>query len=178
LNTTPQMYGYSSLGQAFRLDEGDGLHYNAGGFLLIARYMQNQIDAPTTIAPQGDVAMSTAQNFSNATFGRLDAYRKSGPLSFGNAMAADYKLITKAPVLPPPESQWSIYGEGNYASGSRSSQFVESSFDYSAGGGTVGIEYRVNPELLVGGVFSYSHPTMNLASQQAHNSIDSYEFGG
>jgi phospholipase/lecithinase/hemolysin len=69
LNTTPQIYGFSNLSQAFR---PDGFHYTADGFLLIARYMQNQIDAPTTIAPQGDIAMSTATNFANATFGRLD----------------------------------------------------------------------------------------------------------
>src|SRR5262249_57956357 len=70
-------------------------------FLLIARYMQNQIDAPTTIAPQGDIAMSAATNFTNATFGRLDAYRKSGPFGLGNAMAADYRLVTKAPHSRP-----------------------------------------------------------------------------
>jgi outer membrane lipase/esterase len=175
LNTTPQIYGYSNLAQAFR---PDGTHYTADGFLLIARYMQNQIDAPTTIAPQGDVAMSTAANFTNATFGRLDAYRKSAPLSFGSAMAADYRLVTKfAPPLPA-ENRWSIYAEGNYASGTRNAQFYESSFDYSAGGGTVGVEYRISPDLLVGGVFAYANPSVNLVTQQVHNDINSYQFGG
>jgi len=174
LNTTPQMYGYSNIAQAFR---ADGFHFNAGGFLLIARYMQNQIDAPTTIAPQGDAAMSAATNFTNATFGRLDAYRKSGPFGLGNTMAADYRLVKKAPAPLPTESRWSIYAEGNYASGTRDSQFYQSSFDYSAGGGTAGIEYKISPDLLVGGVFAYSNPTVNLVTQQAHNDINSYQFG-
>jgi outer membrane lipase/esterase len=139
--------------------------------------MQNQIDAPTTIAPQGDIAMSTATNFANATFGRLDAYRKLAPLSFGNAMAADYRLVTKAPPLPA-ENRWSIYAEGNYASGTRDAQFYESRFDYSAGGGTVGVEYRISPDLLVGGAFAYSNPSVNLVTQQVHNDINSYQFGG
>ena len=169
LNTTPQIYGFSNLSQAFR---PDGIHYTADGFLLIARYMQNQIDAPTTIAPQGDIAMSAATNFANATFDHLDAYRK-----WASAMTADYRLVTKAPPLSA-ESRWSVYAEGNYASGTRNAQFYESSFDYSAGGGTVGVEYRISPDLLVGGVFAYSNPSVNLVTQQAHNDINSYQFGG
>ena len=175
LNTTPQIYGFANLSQAFL---PDGLHYTADGFLLIARYMQNQIDAPTTIAPQGDIVMSMATNFANATFGRLDAYRKWAPLSFGSAMtAAEDRLVTKAPPLPA-ESRWSIYAEGNYASGTRNAQFYESSFDYSAGGGSVGVEYRISPDLLIGGVFAYANPSVNLVTQQAHNDINSYQFGG
>jgi outer membrane lipase/esterase len=174
LNTAPQIYGLSNLSQAFR---PDGLHYTAAGFLLIARYMQNQIDAPTTIAPQGDIAMSTATNFANATFGRLDAYRKWSPLSFGSAMPADYRLVTKASPLPA-ESPWSIYAEGNYASGTHNAQFYESSFNYSAGAGTIGVEYRISPDLLVGGVFAYANPSVNLVTQQTHNDINSYQFGG
>jgi outer membrane lipase/esterase len=178
LNTTPQVYGYASLGDAFRLAQGDGLHYNAGGFQLIARYMQNQIDAPTTIAPQGDVAMSLATNFANATFGRLDAYRRSGAFGLGNALEADYRLFKKEPAPLPAENRWSIYAEGNYASGSRNEKFYESSFDYSAGGGTVGVEYKISPDMLVGGVFGYSNPSVDLVTQQVHNDINSYQFGG
>src|SRR5262249_12365064 len=83
----------------------------------------------------------------------------------------------ESPPLPA-ESRWSIYAEGNYASGSRNAQFYESSFDYNAGGGTVGVEYNISPDLLVGGVIAYSNPTVNLVTQQAHNDINSYQFGG
>jgi outer membrane lipase/esterase len=109
--------------------------------------------------------MSTATNFANAMFGHLDGYRKWAPLNFGGAMTADYRLVTKAPPLPA-ESRWSIYAEGNYASGTRNAQFYQSSFDYNAGGGTVRVEYRISPDLLVGGVFAYANPSVKLVTQR------------
>ena len=42
---------------------------------VIATYMANQIDAPTTVVPQGSIATSLASGFSTSVLGRLDAQR-------------------------------------------------------------------------------------------------------
>jgi outer membrane lipase/esterase len=178
LNTTPQMYGYGKLGDAFRLPQGDGLHYNEGGFSLIARYMQNQIDAPTTVAPQGDVAIATANGFANSVLRRLDAYRAFSPFGIQTALVADRGLPTKAPPITPASSPWSVYGEVNYAGGRLDSQLFASNATYHSVGGTLGVEYRVDPNLRVGATFSYAQPNVDLATQNAHNRIDAFQFGG
>ena len=51
-------------------------------------------------------------------------------------------------------------------------------YDYHAVGGTVGIEYRVDPRLRLGAVFGYSAPDVNLDVQNAHDRINSYQLAG
>lgn len=159
----------------------DTIHPTSAGFALIARYMSNQIDAPLTVAPQGDVAMSTAISFENAIFGRLDGYRSFAPYGMGNAMnamAAYRDVPAKARPLQAAASPWSVYGEANYAGGNREAQALLSSYDYRSPGGTIGVEYRVNPNLRVGAVFGYAQPDVNLAVQNAHYKIDAFQIGG
>ena len=157
----------------------DTIHPTSAGFALIARYMANQIDAPLTVAPQGDVAMAMATGFANSVFGRLDAYRSFTPYAMGNAMNAMAAYgPTKAPPRAVAENRWSVYGDVNYIGGSRDSQTFLSSYDYRSVGGTLGVEYKVSPELRAGLVFGYSQPNVNLAVQNAHYNIDAYQIGG
>ena len=158
----------------------DTIHPTSAGFALIARYMSNQIDAPLTVAPQGDVVMSAATSFENAVFGRFDGYRTFAPFGMGNAMNA---FAASMPVKArPPQavaaSPWSVFGEAGFAGGKGDSQAFLSSYDYRSPGGSIGIEYRVNPNLRVGGVFGYAQPNVNLAVQSAHYRIDAFQFGG
>jgi outer membrane lipase/esterase len=126
----------------------DGLHYTEAGFGLIARYMQNQIDAPTTVTPQGSVALGTATNFADGTFGHLDAYRNFGAYGGGGpyaAYAADMRMSVKAaPLVVPEDKRWSAYGEVNYFGGSRDQQFYGGG-NVASYGGTAGVEYLVRP---------------------------------
>jgi uncharacterized protein YhjY with autotransporter beta-barrel domain/phospholipase/lecithinase/hemolysin len=155
----------------------DTIHPTSAGFALIARYMSNQIDAPLTVAPQGDVAMSIATGFAGSIFGHLDAYRTFAPYGgVMNAMAAD--MPTKAMRPPAAASPWTVYGDVAYSGGNRDSQALLSAYNYNAAGGQIGVDYRVRPDLVVGGVFNYSQPNVNLAVQSANYKIDAFQFGG
>ena len=144
---------------------------------LIATYMANQIDAPTTVVPQGRITTSIADGFTTSVLGRLDAYRTFQAFGVGPRSrwppAAD-----QGAGAGPPESRWSIYSDVNYASGSLDRQFLAAGYDYHAVGGTVGIEYRVDPRLRLGAVFGYSEPDVNLGVQNAHDHINAYQFAG
>lgn len=179
LNTNPQQYGFATLAAAFK---PDGLHYTEAGFGLIARYMQNQIDAPTLVAQQGSVVLGTAGSFAESTFGHLDAYRNFSSYGAGGAYAA-YAAYLKAPAKAPPavipdEKRWSVYGELNYAGGSRDGQLFASSANINSFGGTAGVEYLVRPDWKLGGVFSYTQPNVSYSTQSAHLKIDALQFGG
>ena len=54
---------------------------------LVANYMANQIDAPTTVVSQGAIATALATNFTGSVFGRLDAYRTFDQLDMGATSA-------------------------------------------------------------------------------------------
>lgn len=158
----------------------DGLHFTTAGFALIGRYQTNQIDAPLTVAPQGDIAMSIASGFMDSVFGRLDSYRVFSPYGIGsamNAMAADMpvKAARLSPVAPNP---WSVYGNVTYGGGSRDQQFGQSGLTYNAVGGQIGIDYRLSPEWMVGGLFGYAQPNVKLGIQDAREKIDAYQFAG
>lgn len=157
----------------------DPIHPTSAGFALIARYMANQMDAPLTVAPQGDVAMSIATGFIGSAFGHLDAYRTFSAYGAGsamNALAADMPAKAARTVLAP--SPWSVYGDVAYAGGNRDPQAFLSSYNYNSVGGWIGLDYRLSPDLVVGGLFSYAQPNVNLAIQNAHEKIDAYQIGG
>ncbi len=140
----------------------NSVHPTGPAMALIAAYMANQIDAPTTVVPQGSIATSLARGFTASVLGRLDAQRGIP------APAGGFKD-------GGPESGWSVYGDVNYGGGTVERQFLASGYDYGATGGLVGAEYRVNPGLAFGGVFGYSNSTVSLGVQNAHGRVDSYQ---
>ncbi len=154
----------------------NAVHPTSAAMALIATYMANQIDAPTTVVPQGGIAGGIAANFATSVFGRLDAYRTFQAFAPGSGMAMSRAMPTKAPIAP--ESRWSVYGDANYGRGSLERQAFGAGYDYQAVGGTIGIEYRVDPKLRVGAVFGYSAPDVKLDVQNAHDRINSFQFAG
>jgi outer membrane lipase/esterase len=143
----------------------NSVHPTGQAMALIAAYMANQIDAPTTVVPQGSIATSLARGFSTSVLGRLDAQR-SLPVPGEGFKGGG------------PESGWSVYSDVSYGGGNLERQFYAAGYDYDAVGGMVGAEYRVNPRLLFGGVFGYSNSTVSLGVQNARDRIDSYQFAG
>jgi outer membrane lipase/esterase len=141
----------------------NSVHPTGTAMALIARYMANQINAPTTVSPQGAITTGIADGFAGSVFGRLDVSRNFQP--FG-----------AAPLNP--NDRWSVFSNVTYSDGARNGQFYASSYDYSSAGGTFGIDYRVDPNWRVGGVFGYSQPEIKLGVQSAVDNIDAYQFAG
>ncbi len=175
--TDPGLYGFSSVPNCEAGPVGtatqnvpncfyeNSVHPTGAAMALIATYMANQIDAPTTVVPQGSIATSLATGFATTVMGRLDAQRGVPVPAEGLKDGG-------------PPSGWSVYSNANYGGGNLERQFYSSGYDYDAIGGMAGAEYRVNPRLLLGGVFGYSNSTVSLGVQNAHDKIDSYQFAG
>ena len=156
----------------------NSVHPTGAAMALIATYMANQIDAPTTVVPQGAITASLATGFAGSVFGRLDASRTSQPFGIGNAMAMAYAGPTKAPAPVKPEDRWSVYSDFSYASSSLDKQFFNAGYDYHAAGGTFGIEYRYDSKWRLGFALGYSEPDIRLGVQNAHDHVKSYQFAG
>jgi outer membrane lipase/esterase len=156
----------------------NSVHPTGAAMALIATYMANQIDAPTTVVPQGAITASLASGFAGSVLGRLDASRSFQPFGVGNAMAMAYASPTKAITPPKPEDRWSVYSDFSYASSSLDKQFLNAGYDYHAAGGTVGIEYRYDAKWRLGFALGYAQPDATLGVQNAHDHVKSYQFAG
>ncbi|MBB1090076.1 autotransporter domain-containing protein [Rhodopseudomonas palustris] len=153
----------------------NSVHPTGAAMALIANYMANQINAPTTVAPQAGISTGLLGGFSNSVFDRLEASRRFQPYGVNAAMAA---MPSKAVALADPADRWSVFGAASYAGGNRDRQFYAAGYDYGAAGGYLGLEYQFNSNWRVGGVFGYSQPDVKLAVQDARNRIDAFQFAG
>lgn len=179
----PTQYGFDAdpTCQAV-LGEGDtcfyynGVHPTGTAMDLIARFMANQIDAPTTVVPQGRITTSLATTFTTSALGRLDSDRTFNAFSVGPTIAASRSKMMPEPVTA--DSPWSSYGGITYSSSDFDRQFYASAYDYHAVAGTIGVQYRAAPNLRLGAEFGYTEPTVDLTVQDAHDSIKSYQFAG
>jgi outer membrane lipase/esterase len=159
----------------------DALHLTSHGFAILGEYIVNRLNAPLTIAPQGDVGLSSAMGFASTIFGRLDTFREtSGFAATMNSYAADLKVpYTKAP--PPPRvayNPWSFYMLGNGAVSDRDATVASRGFNLNSVGGTIGTEYRINANAFVGGAFDYSNPKARLFNNQGSTEANAYQIGG
>jgi phospholipase/lecithinase/hemolysin/uncharacterized protein YhjY with autotransporter beta-barrel domain len=158
----------------------DALHLTSHGFAILGEYIVNRLNAPLTIAPQGDVGLSSAMGFASTLFGRLDTFRETtGFASPMNAHAADLKAYTKAPPPPPiAYNPWSFYMLANGAVSDRHATVAARGYDLDSVGGTIGVEYRINPNAFVGGAFDYSNPKARLFANQGSTEANAYQIGG
>jgi phospholipase/lecithinase/hemolysin/uncharacterized protein YhjY with autotransporter beta-barrel domain len=153
----------------------DGLHWTYRYHEWLAAAIANQLLAPYTLAAQADLIDSTAQAFSNATMRRLDNYRNRDMVS--DLVSAD--MAVKARPRPvAAASPLSVYVDGLYASGDTPDRAGGAGIGYNVGGVTIGADYRVLPNFLIGGAFNYSNATANLNQGWGSLSTDAYQFAG
>jgi outer membrane lipase/esterase len=158
----------------------DALHLTSHGFAILGEYIVNRLNAPLTIAPQGDVGLSSAMGFASTLFGRLDTFREtSGFAATMNSYAADLKApYTKAPPpRPVAYNPWSFYMLGNGAVSDRQATVASRGYNLDSVGGTIGTEYRINGNAFVGGAFDYSNPKARLNNNQGTTEANAYQIG-
>jgi outer membrane lipase/esterase len=131
---------------------------------------------PLTFAAPGDVAQISAMGFASTLFGRLDLFRQA----YGYAPPAAYPV--KAPpytkALPlAAVSPWSLYLQGNGGVSDRQATAASDGFHLDSVGGTIGVEYRINPNAFIGAAFDYSNPEAHLFNNAGTTEANSYQFG-
>jgi uncharacterized protein YhjY with autotransporter beta-barrel domain len=119
--------------------------------------------APKIIAVVPGITVVAAGSFMGAIAGRLDSAR--GPAAaFGTVTTSTTPPdglmglgAGKTPTPPPrPSSPFTVYATGTFLGGSRADSPGQFGFDYEAGSGTVGIEYSVSRNLILGLAANYT----------------------
>ena len=173
-NGLPGVLGFICGGSILSPDQSkyflgpDGLHLTNAGFKLVADYMANIVLAPDTIAVQPGIVTTTTSGFTGSVLGRLDAMRDlrdasaflassaaGGPMGLGYGNGAQARPTG-------PSGRLTAYTMGTFQGGNRSDSFEQVGFDYDATSGTVGLEYSVNRNLIVGLAGNYTSTNADL----------------
>lgn len=190
IQANPSRYGFSSFActaacignptlQYQSLFYVDGVHLTSHGFEVLGQYIVNRLNAPLTIAPQGEVASITAMGFAATLFGKLDQFRET--TGFAPSTMNSFAAVTKAPYTkaPPlaPVSPWSFYMQGNGGVSDRQGNVAANGFNLDSIGGTIGVEYRLSANAMIGTAFDYSNPKARLFNNTGTTDANSYQFG-
>jgi outer membrane lipase/esterase len=154
----------------------NGVHPTSDGMALVARYMANQVDAPTTVVPQGRITFGLATNFTTSVLGHLDTDRTFQAYGLGDGMALVHARDMKD--TREAKSRWLSFGGVTYGTAGTDRQFYAAGYDYHAVSGTIGVEYKATGNTRFGAQFGYSTPTIDLDVQNAQDRITTYQFAG
>jgi phospholipase/lecithinase/hemolysin/uncharacterized protein YhjY with autotransporter beta-barrel domain len=190
ISANPALYGFASAGpcpltclgnpalQSQYLFYVDALHLTSHGFAVLGEYIVNRLDAPLTLPAQGDLGIRAAQGFAAVMFGRLDLFREASvivpePLAYAPVRKGP---LVALPPPPPPPSPLSVYVLANGGFGTRSNTPTSFGYNWDAVGGTLGAEYRINPNAFIGAAFNYANPSANL-NGNGTTDTNSYQVG-
>nr|WP_244443054.1 autotransporter domain-containing protein [Bradyrhizobium sp. Ai1a-2] len=157
----------------------DNLHLTSHGFAVLGEYIVNRLNAPLTIAPQGDIGQISAMGFASTLFGRLDLFRESYEYAVpaADAYAANARTpYTKARPLSLV-GPWSFYMQGNGGVSDRQATVASDGFRLDSVGGTIGVEYRISANSFIGAAFDYSNPKAHLFNNAGTTEANSYQLG-
>jgi outer membrane lipase/esterase len=133
--------------------------------------------APLTFAAAGDVGEISALGFASTLFGRLDLFR----MGYGYAPPAPVPYPVKArpytKALPLAVSPWSFYMQANGGVSDRQATAASDGFHLDSVGATVGAEYRINTNAIIGAAFDYSNPEAHLFNNAGTTEANSYQLG-
>ncbi|GLS44250.1 autotransporter domain-containing protein [Methylobacterium brachythecii] len=149
----------------------DGVHDTGRTNSYIAAFLANQLNAPLTIGPQGDLGQSAGIAFSSTLIDFLSAERRRNMAMSVPAMySADLPGKAPAPVTIPviPGSPFSVFALGTYLNADRTAQnragggSIGNSYSADFGGVTAGLLYQATPNLVLGAAFNYLNTSVDL----------------
>ncbi len=131
--------------------------------LIIARYIDNLLNAPYQIAAQADVAQAVALAFHDSLAWRLNA---------------EHLRAAGAGTAPVAAGSLSVFISGNYAHANQDDRPNASGGDGNEGGLTLGADYWATSNLLLGLAFSYTNSNSTRNDDSGKIGLNSYQFAG
>lgn len=155
----------------------DGLHPTTGAFLVIAKYMNNLLQAPTTFPAQADLAQSMTSNFETMLFGRLDASRRFAAADRLALFPHSVDVASAAGDVPAMGARRLLLSvEATGATGRHDGNADTSDYRYTSGGGSIGLDYLLDSHVSIGLAFNYANPHLELADDAGNIRSDNYQF--
>ena len=151
----------------------DGIHLTSLGFAILGEYIANRLNAPETIAPASDLSLYPVSAFAGALMARMDLFNAPG-LSASSGFLA---YAGPGGVDSASGSPWQVYIQPRGGLGSRSSAGNAAGYDWSALGGSIGLEYRLAANWLVGGALDMTGQYQTLNGGAGSSQLQSTQLG-
>jgi outer membrane lipase/esterase len=117
--------------------------------------------------------------FASTLFGRLDLFREA--YGYPTPVPPPYPVKARplyGKALPlTAVSPWSFYMQANGGVSDRQATAGSDGFHLDSVGGTIGVEYRINPNAFIGAAFDYSNPEAHLFNNAGTTDANSYQLG-
>ncbi|GJD98042.1 Esterase EstA [Methylobacterium iners] len=165
----------------------DGVHLTGRTNSYIAAFVSNQLNAPLTSGPQGELGQSVGLAFSSTLIDFLSAERRRNMvMSVPVAYSADLPGRTAPPSTIPIQvgSPFSLFALGTYAAVDRTVQNraagnIGNTYGADFGGVTAGVMYQATPNLVLGAAFNYLNTSVDLRGpSNGRIDLDSFQGAG
>lgn len=166
----------------------ENIHFTGRANTIIAAYVANQLNAPLTIGPQGELGQAAGMAFSSTLIDFLSAERRRNmAMSVPSAYTADLPRRATAPVNIPIQvgSPLSVFALGTYLNVDRTAQnragsgSIGNTFSADFGGVTAGLLYQATPNLVLGAAFNYLNTSVDLRGlTNGRIDMDSFQGAG
>ena len=131
----------------------DALHLSSAGFVIVARYVAAQLDAPLTLQAPADLAYDTARQFGRTLSSRVDTNGRDG----GDAGLR-------------------LFVVGDYFNRDVPESATNHKFDIDGVGGTIGAEYGFGNGI-VGIAANYTRPRASFGNDVSEVDSKSWQIG-
>ncbi|MCB4806584.1 phospholipase/lecithinase/hemolysin/uncharacterized protein YhjY with autotransporter beta-barrel domain [Methylobacterium brachiatum] len=166
----------------------ENIHFTGKANTIIAAYLANQINAPLTIAPQGELGQAAGLAFSSTLIDFLSAERRRNmAMSVPATFTADLPGRAAPPVTIPVQvgSPLSAFALGTYVNVDRTAQnragggSTGNTYNADFGGVTAGLLYQATPNLVLGAAFNYLNTSVDLRGlTNGRIDMDSFQGSG
>lgn len=190
-NRACAMAGYTTIVNGSQLEDlyisPEGVHNTGRTNRYIGAFLANQLNAPLTIGPQGELGQSAGMAFSSTLIDFLSAERRRNmAMSVPATYTADLPGRTAPPVTIPVQvgSPLSIFALGTYLNVDRTAQngagrSTGNTFSADFGGVTAGLMYQATPNLVLGAAFNYLNTSVDLRGlSNGRIDMDSFQGAG
>ncbi|BAU89937.1 peptidase S49 [Methylorubrum populi] len=165
----------------------ENIHFTGKANTIFAAYVANQLNAPLTIGPQGELGQAAGLGFSSTLIDFLSAERRRNmAMSVPATFTADLPGRTAPPVTIPVQvgSLLSVFALGTYLNVDRTAQnraggTIGNTFSADFGGVTAGLMYQATPNLVLGPAFNYLNTSVDLRGlTNGRIDMDSFQGAG
>jgi len=159
----------------------DTVHPTTAGHLLLAKYIANMVEAPTTLASQTQLMAYGSSSFADLIYTQMGPYAPpvTEPVAAAPAeMAGKKSVVTPPNVIAAPDKRFEVFLLADYRQGQREDRYNSVGFDYYTGNVALGAQYRFNDRITAGLLFGYGYNKADRNANQGHVSVDAYQVGG
>ena len=149
----------------------DGVHPTEQSHLILAQYFSATINAPTVVGAQGELSIIAIQSTFDAITSRTQALRDGA----SGLLVSSLDGTGGGGGVANPDKPLAAFVSGTYGWGQRDDRSTAVGFDYNAQNIYGGLDYRVTPNLVAGGLFGYGTTKGTLHSSMGVANLDSYQ---